>query len=884
MLSIFKLGFPLPHRMSEAWVYVSMIVFSLVLLEERLGLSMQLLSIEYLSLAAEVTVVLLLLSFAWPQKNRTEHDVSSDGSESISWEPAKFFFLQNWIHRGLYLNLWRKQLQSQPGSSAKKPFHPPIIEDDEDSKIPAPWQDRLTHLLNRQGFDAILSAWLSLDGQHRGSSCVSMITLSTYSDLTSSLGAMVTEQAVQRIGKQLSADVSGDSLVARYLPDRFVVLHLAATAASCQKALSLFHERTQDKAFFQTAGEPHNIPCNISVLGLEARRELNATMDLLEEGAIEGGRLGKSIVSHEDNNWTETPVGLEKTAPRNQSNPPDANPNSSNSNSSSSGESEHEKAHDEHEAADLPNDKSSTDPSDAEDEQSASNDISAVASPDDIAALFAQINTQKSNNGASAPIAASKIERQPEPKAAISDPTPDSSDAASADDIAALFATVKPNAKAPAAPAKTPTPPKTPTPTIPEVDKTEAASADDIAALFASVKPSATAAKTTTSPTIPAETKPKPIETAKPVVDVDPSEAATADDISALFASVKPSNQAANAVSPTKTPVANKTENSEAAKPLADVDPSEAASADDIAALFASVKPTAKSPAVPAPAKATELSEVDRAETATADDIAALFATVKSSVKPETPTKPSNPTPASSPTPGGPTPTGEELSQAATPDDIASLLASIKPVAPAPSQPTKASKPEAPVIPTGEQLSETASLDDIAALFATVKPAAQSNSAKQATPAPSAPSQPAKAPEPAAPNIPTGEQLSETASADDIAALFAAVKPAAPSNSVKQSTPVAPAPTQPAKATEPAAPDIPTGEQLSETASADDIAALFATVKPAAQSNSAKQTTSVAPASLATKTAASTLPIPQEDLSANATLDDIEALFAAMKK
>lgn len=743
-----------------------MIVLSLVLFEERPGLSMQLLSIENLSLAAEVTAVLLLLSFAWPIKNRTEDDNSSEGSESISWEPVKFYFLQNWTHRGLYLNLWRNQLQSQRASPAKQPFHPPVIEDDDNSKIPAPWQDRLTHLLNRQGFDAILSAWLSIDGQHRGASSVAMVTLSNYSDLISSHGAMVTEQAVQRIGKQLSADASIDSLVARYSPDRFLVLHFAATTAACHRAMSLFHDRTLDKAFFKTAGEPLHLPCDIGILGLEAGRDLNATMDLLEEGVVEGKRRGKAIVSHEDNNWTETPVGLEEASPEDQSSLLDSQPHSFPTNASGSSASEHEKTHAEP-VVELPNDNSSTEVSETEDAQSASNDISAVASPDDIAALFAQINTQKSNTKANAPSSSSNNEKKTEPKAATIDPPPDASEAATADDIASLFATVKPNAKPPAPPATTPDP------TLAQLDKTEAASADDIAALFASVKPSATAAKTTTSATNSAETKPQPSETVKPVFDVDPNEAATADDIAALFATVKPTSQASHSTTPTTTPIAHKTQTSETAKPLEAIVPNEAATADDIAALFATVKPTTKPRIEPAPAKEADLSQAERAEPATSDDIAALFATVKPAVSPETPPKVSKPIPASSPTPKSPISAGEELSQVATPGDIASLLASIKPATPAPNQPTKTPKPVTPVTPTGEQLNETASADDIAALFATVKPVAQSNSANQTTSvAPTSPATKTTAQSPPTPQ----EDLSANASLDDIEALFAAMK------------------------------------------------------------------------------------------------------------
>jgi hypothetical protein len=110
----------------------------------------------------------------------------------------------------------------------------------------------------------------------------------------------------------------------------------------------------------------------------------------------------------------------------------------------------------------------------------------------------------------------------------------------------------------------------------------------------------------------------------------------------------------------------------------------ESASADDIAALFAQIKP--KAPVAQPVASTPKASQPDQQSSAaaTADDIAALFATVKSGLATDTQ---SNPSPAksnaSSPpvaaTPPGPAiPKGEALSELATPDDIESLFAALK--------------------------------------------------------------------------------------------------------------------------------------------------------------------------------------------------------------
>jgi len=704
-----------------------MIVLSFVRFAERLGTSMQLISIENLSLAAEVTVVLLLLSFAWPQ-NRQDHVESSVNGESISWEPVKIFFLHNCTYRGLYLNQWRKNLLSGVAVSPAKPFHPPLIEDDENARIPAPWQDRLTHLLNRQGFDAILNAWQSVDSQYRGASCVSMISLSSYSELISAHGAMVTEQAIQRIGKQLSTDMSHDSIIARYLPDRFVVLHFAATSAESHRTMALFHEKTMDNAFFQIVGVPLHLSSSISMLGLESESDVNGIIELLDEGASEAERSGRAILSLEDNDWTETPVGLKSPSIETTPSNPDTQSISSATNGKNAVAPEEVVPDPE---IDLTSVESSTNQSNREDTQPDSSDISAVASPDDIAALFAQINTQKSGAVAIAPSPlgdTGNIAKLPDPKEAPTAPAAEVSEAATADDIAALFATVKPNVK-PAAPA----------PPVPEMDKSEAATADDIAALFASVKPTIKAPRAATPVANPDAAKTLPSETAKPAAQaVDPNEAASMDDIAALFATVKPTTKPANISAPTAPkaqPLATAKTGPEA------VDPNEAASADDIAALFATVKPRAQAPIAPNPiapnpiaANASELSASERAESATADDIAALFATVKTAVKPapKPATQSTPPEPAQSPSkaPASPIPIGEQLAEVATADDIAMLLASVKPTTAVSSQTEQTSKPAPQSIPASkqsnelvskEELSSNASIDDIEALFAAMK-------------------------------------------------------------------------------------------------------------------------------------------------------------------
>ena len=318
---------------------------------------MQLLSIENLSLAAEATVILLLLAIAWhPRRKEPQH--AQNGVEGISWEPAKYFYLQAFIHRGLYLQQWREtQSHNSSQSTDSQPFIPLVVDDNDDKKpiMPAPWQDRLTRLLNRQGFDSILKEWLSIGQKHRGDSCLSMLTMRKYSEMVNTQGAMLTEQALQRIATHLVAASSVESLVARYLPDRFVVLHFASTIASCRKAMEFVQKGMSEKEFFKVAGQPHALDSIVSIVDLHGDSDIASRMDELEEGTIEAERSGRTIYSIAEGAWTDE--GALNTSDANTLPEPPAE----------------------------------------------SNTKAAVANPDDIAALFAQIDANKSSQSTETP-------------------------------------------------------------------------------------------------------------------------------------------------------------------------------------------------------------------------------------------------------------------------------------------------------------------------------------------------------------------------------------------------------------------------------------------------------------------------------------------------
>ncbi len=332
---------------------------------------MQLISIENLSLAAEATVILLLLAIAWhPRRKEPQH--SQKSVEGINWEPAKYFYLQAFIHRGLYLQQWREtRSHNSSQSTDSQPFIPLVVDDDNKPIMPAPWQDRLTRLLNRQGFDSILKEWLSIGQKHRGDSCLSMLTMPKYSEMVNTQGAMITEQALQRIATHLVAASSVESLVARYLPDRFVVLHFASTIASCRKAMELVQQGMSEKEFFKVAGQPHALDSIVSIVDLHGDSDIASRMDELDEGTIEAERSGRTIYSIAQGAWTDE--GALNTSAANTLPEP---PAESNTKAAAESYSESEDS-----------------------EPIASNDISAVANPDDIASLVATVKSAVNPTG-----------------------------------------------------------------------------------------------------------------------------------------------------------------------------------------------------------------------------------------------------------------------------------------------------------------------------------------------------------------------------------------------------------------------------------------------------------------------------------------------------
>lgn len=657
--------------MAKGPLYLSLVSFDelheITAKPEHYESNMDPISIENLCLGAEVIIVLLLIAFAWTPNGVSGKDASNAKKELMDWTPAKLAFLQSSLFRGLYVQNWKGT-----ACGPTKPFFcSQGIEGEIQSEIPGPWQDRLTKLTNRQGFDSLLHEWTSISSEHRKRSCLSMITLNEYSQILATHGAMATESAIRAFANHLKQNLENEAFVSRYQSERFMVLSFASSESKAFETMQRIREEAANASFFEFQGTPLPVTCVVSVTAIEGNESTDSIIDLLEEGYLHADDNKCGVVFRSNQTWTDQPPVSNETEPSEGEASVKA-PGGANKQYLDSQLAPSESASNV-DAASLASSDGTVQPSSdtntlepgsddraskvqTQEEAENSNDITAVADPDEIAALFAQIrnNKQKDTPSPVPPPAPAPVE--PKPVETIA------SDIASADDIAALFASAKPAVSTPKAAVKAAAP-------------VASAAAAELPAVRASIDP----------------------------VEVDDADqTASADDIAALFAANKPKAPLKNQTPPAPPVSAPVAQQPLVTKPQT---PDSSPALEPVASIDSQLKPEG-------------LGESEKAELATADDIAALFASVKQGIvtTPKTPLS-KTPTPAPAPTGSPVLPPASSVAVSQSEPVTKNGLSSEQVQAPQPS----ISPPKAAAAPSDVDLSETASADDIAALFASLK-------------------------------------------------------------------------------------------------------------------------------------------------------------------
>jgi GGDEF domain-containing protein len=594
-------------------------------------------TVDMLCIAAEVTAALLLLAFAIPEKKKTvQPDKTSEELDQLATR-ARQYCIESAMFRGLTI--------------LRDPVHTSFHDSAEmaESLKAIGYEDKLTSTANHAFADAFLAKWLRLPVEHRMGSSLAMVVVDEYSDLLRAKGAMALEVILRRFSEMIKAEFGATSIISRYQPDRFLILSFCGDISEAYTTLVSLRKRVNESAQDESSGHSA-FDCTSSIVHLgDEDINLEQAIEDLDDGISQASENAEKCIAKASNQeWTDSATVLSASSGsvvQSKSNSGTGHADSASTEWKDTGKTDGGSSStidDQNEVSTLPkaaNDTTVPNDSDAPEspaskEAKPPSDVQAVAKNEDIEALFEQINKNKKSNAAA--VETQQADPTPPPQDAPSATELDVSESATADDIAALFATVK-GAAQPAAPK----PSETPTPKAAQStaeDENGTASADDIAALFASVQNTPKAQQAVVPP--PVESTPvQDVSTTPAPAPENLDEAASADDIAALFASAKNNKQG---TPPKAQPVAPPAPT--AAAPVASENLEETASADDIAALFAASKkpaPPNKAPAEINNAKAppAEITAEGKKniealvqnlnESASADEIEALFANLK---------------------------------------------------------------------------------------------------------------------------------------------------------------------------------------------------------------------------------------------------------------
>nr|MCU0721222.1 diguanylate cyclase [Pirellula sp.] len=466
-------------------------------------------TVENLCIAAEVTAALLLLAFSIPEKRAKAKSSADDEGNRALPELARRAFLEEKIAQSLSRLAMLES--SRPAVDLAERFNSELS----DAELLG-WLDRLSGTYNRSFIDIFLKRWLALPSENRVGSFLSMVSLKDYTELVRDSGPVQVELMLREVGNRLKSQFAEHAIVARLPPDRFLILTFDADPSVGVKCLDFASGAAPDS---NSAPETQSKPLELITSVVELADELPTFEDAvsqLETGIDAATQAGAKCFIKQGTQWSSdipTPPASSRSSssrtkvsssPKSSAKPSTVAASAEDvalaSSSKTSDPSVTEGSEPNQETAGKSNggDELNQLESDLLDTsvQSKSADVSAVASNEEIAALFAQIKKNESKDG--------KLQD------------------AKADDASTVSGDLKVDASSD---------------TVSNKSETDSVSGDDIASLFAAAKASSKPKQESPAPKVTPETK------GKSAASKEADDTVSADDIASLFAAAKPASK-----------------------------------------------------------------------------------------------------------------------------------------------------------------------------------------------------------------------------------------------------------------------------------------------------------------------------------------------------
>lgn len=240
------------------------------------------LELDYLCMAAEFAVGLLLISLAWRPRAHVE-DTTSPEVTVVDWAPLENACAHALCSTGRLLSV-------QP-----TPFDQSRLKDLQ-SAPPQTWRDRLTGILNASGMDRIILEWGRDSDPRMYPSCYILVSLADHDALLESHGAMALEAAIAQIGTVLTEAMSDRAVISRYQPHRFLVHRFGSMLEEAQSSIQPVCEQIAAPEFFTHHDE--QLPLRLVVQYWECVQSVDpeTLLQRLEDSVGTGSVVGNEPV------------------------------------------------------------------------------------------------------------------------------------------------------------------------------------------------------------------------------------------------------------------------------------------------------------------------------------------------------------------------------------------------------------------------------------------------------------------------------------------------------------------------------------------------------------------------------------------------------------